>query len=156
MKRGFTLIEVMVYLALFGIIMSGIVEASSLLFLSHDRSQTKAMLEEEAQFFVQKSISTLNNAKAISAPAAGRSATALVFLRYDGTGNTLSTSTTNYYVGTTRLNNTNTSVDKVSFTHLYDASLGIDGVTMAFYLSARTPGGIVITKIATSTYYLRK
>ena len=51
---GFTLIEVLVYLALFGLIMSGAVVSAYQMFEASGRNQTRAMIQEEGDFIVAK------------------------------------------------------------------------------------------------------
>jgi len=52
--RGFTLIEMVVYLTLYSMIMAGAVLAAYSLFESSERNQTKAMVQEEGSFLTGK------------------------------------------------------------------------------------------------------
>src|SRR3989344_2337496 len=85
MKKGFTLIETLVYLALFALIIGGMVVAAYLLFETSDRYQTRAMLQEEQNFVMAKIMRTLNNAKDICAPAVGSPDSSLSVASYGGT-----------------------------------------------------------------------
>jgi type II secretory pathway pseudopilin PulG len=67
--RGFTLIETLIYCALFGIIMSGALSGIWALSASADRSQTHALLEMEGNFLLQKIEYDLQHSETISEPA---------------------------------------------------------------------------------------
>src|SRR4051812_11892079 len=95
MRRGFTLIETIVYLALFTMIIGGFVSASYALSENAGRNQTKAMLQDEEDFIVGKVFSSLESANAISLPASGSSGSALNFTTYAGGSVTVSLSGAN-------------------------------------------------------------
>jgi prepilin-type N-terminal cleavage/methylation domain-containing protein len=52
--RGFTLIECLIYLALFGLVMSGTMSGFVALTESANRAQTLALLDTEGSFLIQK------------------------------------------------------------------------------------------------------
>ena len=52
--KGFTLIETIVYLALFSILMGGAIVAAFNIFESAGRQQTHTMLQEEGNFLIAK------------------------------------------------------------------------------------------------------
>ncbi len=52
--RGFTLIETIVYLALFSIVIGGALAATTLLFEGAGRDTTRARLQEEGNFMLDK------------------------------------------------------------------------------------------------------
>ena len=53
-KKGFTLIETVIYLALFSIVIGGALAATTLLFEGAGRNTTEARLEEEGNFMLEK------------------------------------------------------------------------------------------------------
>src|SRR5213078_842008 len=100
MQKGFTLIETLVYLALFAIMIGGIVAASYLLFESSNRNQTKAMMQEEKNFILGKINYALSGAK--SASVFG---TSLTVTKYVGPAVTVSYSSGNILYDSAKLNN---------------------------------------------------
>jgi prepilin-type N-terminal cleavage/methylation domain-containing protein len=54
MTRGFTLLECLVYLGLFGVLMNGTLEGMFALTASGNRVLTKAFLDTEGNFILQK------------------------------------------------------------------------------------------------------
>jgi prepilin-type N-terminal cleavage/methylation domain-containing protein len=157
MKKGFTLIEALVYIALFAIIMTGLASAAWLLFETSDRNQTKAMLQEERDFLLGKVGWALNNAS--SATSGGSS---LTVTKYDGSTVRVCLSGTDmkYLEGLSGtcvasgavLNNSNVSITNLAF------SVSGDPVEIETVLtiSAKTPNGLAISQVATSTRYIRK
>src|SRR6185503_14666830 len=93
-KRGFTLIETIVYLALFSILMTGIISSVYLLFENGDRNQTKAMLQEEKEYLLGKINWSLSGVQTVT-PSSSFSANTLNVVKYDGSPVTLALSGTN-------------------------------------------------------------
>lgn len=164
--HGFTLIEVLIYLALFSILMGGAVVAAYHLFDSSTKTGTRTMLQEERDFMMSKIDWVLGGAKAVTAPSAGVIGSSLTVVKWDTTlgdpmtvavsgGNLVLTRGTNLPV---LLNNTNTTVSNISFSHIKDSGDGTvpEAVETVLTLSALTTTGAVVTKIATSTVYLRR
>src|SRR5438105_3614795 len=106
-STGFTLIETLVYLALFALMIGGIVAASFLLFESSDRNSEKARLQEEKNFIVGKIDWALSGAKTVASPSAGASGSTLTATKYDGTSNTISIAGSNVNQNGAQLNNSN-------------------------------------------------
>src|SRR6185369_4359810 len=109
-KRGFTLIETIVYLALFSILMFGIISSVYVLFENGDRNETKAMLQEEKAYLVGKINWAMSGAQTVVTPGANRSGPSLNVVKYDGTPVTITLSGNNMTFATTSgavvLNNT--------------------------------------------------
>ena len=83
-KRGFTLIETIIYIALFSILVgSGFVTAYSLMEGSSVLNQ-KTINQEEANFVLRKINWVLNGVATINTPASGY-ASNLKITKYDGT-----------------------------------------------------------------------
>lgn len=150
MSRGFTLIETLVYLALFALIIGGLVSAAYLLFESSGRNQTKAMLQEEQNFIMAKIGWAMNNASAASV-----SGSTLTISKYSGPNIVIDKSGDNVRMDGTVLNNTNVTVDDLSFVNVGGGS-SAESVETSLTMSAKTPNGMTISLTATSTRYIRK
>lgn len=149
--RGFTLIETLVYLALFTLMIGGLVISAYALFESNDRNQTKAMLQEEANFVMAKIVRTLDNAA--SASVSGGSM--LTVTKYDLTTVVVSTTSSNVFIGGSRLNNENVTIDDLLFVRSGGGSAP-ESVEISITASARTPKGMIVTQSASTTRYIRK
>ncbi len=71
MKRnqGFTLLEVIIYIGLFGILMSGVIIAARQLLSGGDRNQLAIAVQEEGTFLSRKINWALTDATSIAAPS---------------------------------------------------------------------------------------
>ena len=163
--RGFTLIEAIVYLALFSILMGGGVVAAYNLFEAATHGGTRVMLQEESDFLMGKIEWTLSGVQAVTAPTAGTTGGALTVVKWNPpAGNPLQvakngTDLTLSQGGATAviLNNTNVSITNISFNHIAGSGDGInpEAVETVLTLTARTSNGFVLSRTATSTVYLR-
>jgi type II secretory pathway pseudopilin PulG len=66
MNRGFTLIETIIYLALFALVVGGGMVAVYQIISSTDATNNKVILQEEANFLLRKIDNTLTGAVAVS------------------------------------------------------------------------------------------
>lgn len=165
-SRGFTLIEAIVYLALFTILMGGGVAAAFNLFEAASRGDTRTMLQEETDFLIAKVNWTMSGAQAVTAPSTGATGGALTVVKWDtSVGNPIVIARNGTNLVMTKaggseiiLNNTNVQITDLSFTHVAASGDGVDpeSVTGVITLSARTPSGAVLYRQATTTVYLRK
>jgi archaellum component FlaF (FlaF/FlaG flagellin family) len=155
--RGFTLIETIVYLALFTMIIGGFVSASYSLSENAGRNQTKAMLQDEEDFIVGKILSSLESANAISLPGSSSSGSALNFTTYAGGSVTVSLSGSNviWNGGVMPLNNANVSLTQLTFTHT-GSGTNPESVQVDITANAKTPNGMTITESLSATHYIRK
>lgn len=166
---GFTLIETIIYLALFGILIGGAVVASANLFESSGRAGTIAMLQEEGDFIDAKIDWVLYGAQAVTAPASGVDCTSpctLTAVKWDASsGNPFVMALTGSDLTLARsggtpaiLNNTNTLVTAFSVNHIAASGDGSnpEGVVVSFTLSAATPNGMTITRDFSTTNYIRR
>ncbi len=151
-QHGFTLIETLVYLALFALIIGGLVVAAYMLFETSDRNQTKAMMQEEENFLLGKINWTLSGASSVSVPVAH----SLLVTKYDGTIVTITASDGTMKLNGTPLNNSNVTVSNLVFIRTYAGGTNPESIEAGFTASARTPTGIIISEIASTTRYLRK
>jgi type II secretory pathway pseudopilin PulG len=109
---GFTLIETLLYIALFGIIIVGIVASAYVFFESSDRNQTKSMLQSEGDFLIAKIDYALDGATAVTIPAANANGTTLTLsnAKYAGGTVTFARNGAMLEQNGVPLNNTNVSV----------------------------------------------
>jgi prepilin-type N-terminal cleavage/methylation domain-containing protein len=84
MTQGFTLIEVIVYLALFSILMAGSLSAAFALCESSGHERTRAFLLEEGNFIIAKTEWELSGAELVTSPSAGNSGATLSIERVSG------------------------------------------------------------------------
>jgi hypothetical protein len=164
--RAFTLIEAIIYLALFTILMGGGAIAAYNLFEAATHGGTRVMLQEETDFMMAKIEWALYGAQSVTSPAAGTTGSSLTIVKWNPpAGNPVVLSHTGNVLSLSQgggapvpLNNTNTEVTKVTFNHVAASGDGIDpeSVETVLTLTARTSNGFVINRTATSTVYLRK
>lgn len=166
MKRGFTLIESLIYIALFAILIIGIVLSAFALFESSDRNQTKAMLQEEKDFLTAKINWALSGVNAVSAPSANASGSTLDVTKYDnahvkvylsGTDIFFATSTLPVALGTpVTLNNTNVFLSNLVFIHTYAGGINPESIEGGFTITTKMSNGMSISQTASTTRYIRK
>lgn len=159
--EGFTLIETLVYLALYALIMVGAMTALYSIFASSARNAEIAMVEEEGNFLVGKIEWVLSNAETIQLPA--NEGAELDLTREDGsqvalwrTGSSLRIEINGAAPET--LNNSNTRISDLSFIHTLPTSDGIDPerIEASFTLHATTSDGFALDRDFKTTHYVRK
>ncbi len=166
MKKGFTLIEVVIYLALFGLLMGGAVVSAFSLFESSSRNETSIMLQEEGSFIIAKISATLSGVQTVILPEENLSGSTLSVVKWDvGAGNPIVISLSGSDIILSHqanpgvpLNNSNVSITNLNFTHTLNTGEGTkpESVTSSFTANTRTRDGRVISKTFTNTDYLRK
>lgn len=82
--RGFTLLETVIYLALFSILFTGILVSSHSFFRGAELMSALLVRENETAFVVRKIGTLLNSAKEITSPVSGSASSTLIFSTYDG------------------------------------------------------------------------
>lgn len=168
-NRGFTLIETLVYLALYSIIMTGALVSVYAIFNSSARNQTKAMVQEEGSFLVGKIDWALHGAADISLPADNTLGNTLSVTKYDTTiGNPVVIVLSGTDLVITRgtnpseiLNNSNVRVvcDPAGcFNHVSASGDGInpESLKTKFTLVTRTSDGLEYTQDFSTIKYLRR
>ena len=170
---GFTLIEVIVYLALFAILFGGAIAAAYNVIESSGRNQTKANLQEEGEFLVAKINWALSGVQIVSIPAVGSESSQLSVSKVTGLYNGLPIIVylsvrldgTNMVIDkgigpvvSVVLNNSNNYVSQLVFTHASASGQGInpESASARFVLSAKTPGGMDMSQEFSTTAFLRK
>jgi hypothetical protein len=164
-KNAFTLIETLVYLALFSFLMTGIIVVVYSIFESSDRNQTKIMVQQEGDFLIAKISWAVSAVKGfnISSP------TELSVEKYD----TLGTGTTKMVISLSgadlhdiylkypdepepnefQLNNSNIEVSNLVFSRGYTDP---EYIKADFKLNAKTLQGMPISQDFSMIKYLRK
>ena len=168
-QRGVTLIEMVVYIALFSLLIGGAVVTAYQIFESSGRSQTHAMVQEEGDFLLAKINWALSGIQTISAPAlpnAGQScsisntlsvtkwdtAIGVIIINISGSDMTIVRG-----AGPTNiLNNSNVSVTNLQFKYCYLGGNNPASIASSFTLKSRSPRGLPITQDFFMTSYVRK
>ncbi len=140
---GFTLIETLVYLAIFSLVIGGIVCATNLLLQSGGKVQTNAMLLQEEQFLMATFERAVGQSTSASVSSGVLSLSGSHTMRLNGT---------DLELNNVPLNNTNVRVTRALFT----VSGSPVGVTADITLEANAPGGQLISYSASTTKYLRQ
>ena len=169
-SRAFTLIETIVYLALFGLLMTGVILTAYNLFEGAARSQTEAMVTDEGNFLIGKITWALSGTQSINNPPSGTSGSQLSVNKVIGvdlTGApiimlvTISWSVPNMTIATSGapqiLNNTNVRVTRLGFSVLGSGST-YDPVRVeaSTTVPARSGNGMVVSRDFFTVGYLRK
>ncbi len=155
-----------IYLALFSILIGGAVVAVYSVFESGDRNQTHAMLQEEGNFIVAKINWALTGVESVSAPAVNATGAELKLTKWDGTvGDVVMLLTPDGDLTLERggnpaeiLNNTNVEILPLTlkFTRFYEGGTNPEGVSASFTISALAPNGAVLSQEFSTTKYLRR
>ncbi len=159
-QRGFTLIEILIYLGLFALIMVGILASAFSIFQGSGRTQTKVMVQEEGDFLLGKIGWVMTGGSNITQPTFGNSDNTLSLTKA-GTVYNLVLSGGNLSLQGATLNNTNITVlaptapPTFVFSHT-GTGTNPEFITARFTLQAKTPSGQVYSQDFTTTKYLRK
>ncbi|OGZ96985.1 MAG: hypothetical protein A2847_00690 [Candidatus Sungbacteria bacterium RIFCSPHIGHO2_01_FULL_50_25] len=78
---GFSLLETLIYIALFSFILSGILAGTFYMLDSTERTRAKLLLEEEGNFLLRKITWALSGLDTIQVPASGNSGPILTVIR---------------------------------------------------------------------------
>ena len=172
-QKGFTLIEVIIYLALFSMLFGGIVLAAYNVIDSSGRSQVKAMIQEEGDFLVSKINWVLSGVQSVSEPSTtstscdtGVASTFLSVAKFSppianplavalsGTDMTLSQGSNAAQI----LNNSSVQVSNLAFVYAQASGDGLvpESVCSTFTLSVKTPTGQTISQDFSTTNFLRQ
>lgn len=168
-QRGVTLIELVVYIALFSLIIGGAVVAAYQIFESSGRSQTHAMVQEEGDFLLAKISWALSGIQTITAPAlpstgqACSTSNTLAITKWDTSIGAIVINTSGSDITLIRgagapssLNNSNVSVSNLQFKYCYLGGNNPASIASSFTLRSRAPGGIPVTQDFFITTYVRK
>jgi prepilin-type N-terminal cleavage/methylation domain-containing protein len=126
---GFTLIEVLVYLALIGLLFSGLFVSVFAIIENVGRNDTQIMVLEEGNFLLAKIEREANSTSTVFGVQNG-------YLEIDGIP----------------LNNSNTQVNNLQFASSTNGGL----ITASFTLSAKTDSGKDYSQNFSTVYFLHK
>jgi len=84
-EAGFTLIEVLLYVAIFSVIIGGIVSLAFLSTAARAQNQTRADLNYQGEAVMALLVQSIHQAQAITAPVPGSSASSLTLAMSDST-----------------------------------------------------------------------
>lgn len=159
--KGFTLIETLVYLALFAIIIGGSLTAVYAMIESQDHNTAAAQVQEEGAYLMGKVDHALSRARAVVAPS--ENGGALTVALADGTTETIALDGRNVTlrrgtVSPVRLNNDNVSITALVFTHVHTDGVGAhpESVEAQMTIVATTSSGRVLSREFSTVRYLRK
>ncbi len=157
-QAGFTLMETLIYLALFAIVIGGGMVAVFEIIQSTDATNNKIIMQEEANFFLRKIDWSLTGATAVSVPA---STSLQTTKNISGTPTqinfSLSGSNLNYQQGSGSaavLNSSSIAVSNLSFVKTSTAGEP-DAITASFTLTSVQNGRAASDNFST-TKYLRQ
>lgn len=159
-NRGFTIIETLIYLALFAILIGGAVVAAYSLLEGGGRTQTRTLIQEEGNFLVSKINWALSGAESVEILAVNK----LSVTKWDPTynpvviewsGGNMAISKNGAVISTT-LNNADISVNNLNFVHNYSSGTNPESVSFSFTLTSKTPNGMTISQDFSGEKYIRK
>ena len=159
MRRGFTLIETLVYLALFSIVIGGLFLSAYAFFESIGRNESQAFIQQERDFLIAKIEWTLSGVNPLAANTYGLT---LSVTKYDGTNVRMDVSSGKLRMSTNggawhALNNDDSTISSLRFLHTATAGINAsEYVEVSFTMSMHTPSGGVLTRTASSTVYFQK
>lgn len=173
-NSGFTLIEAVIYVALFALIMTGALVSIYGILGSSARNQTKAMIAEEGSFLLGKIDWALSGAESISLPfdqdGDGIESGTTLSLKKFGAGSenpiVISLSDNNLVIRrgnnpANTLNNSNTFIacaPEGCFTHQSSSGDGInpESLEAKFTVSSKTSEGLSFSQDFSTIKFLRK
>ena len=158
-NQGFTLIEALIYLALFAVIIGGISMVAYALVESTGSSQTRISIQEEAGFLLGKLDWALTGAQTITVTASTLTVNKYNFggsnpLIFDLNAGKVRLKTAS--AAAVNLNNDDITVSVLSFTDIPAAAGKPQGVTASFTVQKPSPRGEVISQSFVTTKYLRQ
>ena len=175
LHKGVTLIETVIYLALYAILMSGAILSAYALISTSARNQTKALAQEEGNYLIAKIDWALTGAKAINEPndadpATDDYGTRLSITKYDtSVGDPLVFVVSGSSISFGRsgdasppqISNSNVTITcpiEGCFRHTSASGDGInpESLTATFTITARTPDGQSYSQDFSTAKYLRK
>lgn len=158
-QAGFTLIETLVYLALYSIISLAMLAAVYSVLESGARNETTAMVEEEGDFLIAKIDAVISGAISIQLPVSSGTTLALtessgsnIVIKNDVRGIRLQEGDTAFET----LNNSNVSVADLTFVRVQAVNdrLTLENISAFFTLYATTSDGQVLSRDFSTSIYL--
>ena len=161
--KGFTLIETVIYIALFTIIMSLILTAFFQIFGSYNQNKGRIEIEGEANFIMQKIIWAMSGAQTINSPALNATSSTLSINKFNYASNpivfSLRSSTAMLSRGCSMalpISNNIVKISKLEFEHLPAQGDVPEGVKITLSVSATTSMVLMGSTTLKNIIYLRK
>ncbi len=157
-RAGFTLIETLVYLALYAVIILGMLTAAYSLLEFNAHNETAAMVAEEGDYLLAKINTAISGAASIRSPA--DSGTTLSVIDTDGLATTIEADSSGIRIQENRaafqtLNNGDVSVVDLVFVHTHTGnSFDPESISVSFTLVATTTDGHMLSRDFTAIEYL--
>ncbi|PIP74480.1 MAG: hypothetical protein CO135_01035 [Candidatus Levybacteria bacterium CG_4_9_14_3_um_filter_35_16] len=141
-EKGFTLIEIIIYMGIFSILIVAMLQLLTAVFDVQLESQSTASVSQDGRFILNKLTNDIKKAKIITSPNIGNQGQSLVIS--DGTTiytyNLLSENLTltNSTTGTTdQLNSVDTTVSNLNILRLADTSGQNNTLTVSFIINSK-------------------
>jgi prepilin-type N-terminal cleavage/methylation domain-containing protein len=152
-NKGFTLIETIVYIALFGILLSGVFMSAYNIIESNGRNQVKIIMKNEGEFILAKINWAISRAEVAQVPSGGylQVSDGVNNFEFKQQGNNITLKRNTSDV--TPLNNKSVQVINLFFIKNEN---DIKGIRYGFDLKSNAPNGMDLISHFESTTYLRK
>jgi type II secretory pathway pseudopilin PulG len=160
-KKGFTLIETLVYLAMLGLVFTGLFAAGFAIVESLDVLKARAIVQEEGNFLLAKINWAMNDAYQVDLPLSDSAANELTVRKHDGSKITVGLNGESFYWQNIDEPLDNSIVAIVPsesgtiFSHIGSGDIP-EFITAKFTLRATTPTGRNYEQKFELTNYLRK
>lgn len=154
--RGVTLIETIIYLALFAIIIVGLVLAAYGLLENVGRTQSRAMMQEEEMYVLAKIQGVLGRAETVTLPAAETSGKTLTLRTYNSESVSVNESGNAVLFNGVVLNNTNVTIHNLVFIHTYRGGSEPESIEAGFTITTKAPNGSSVSETASTTRYIHR
>jgi len=160
-KSGFALIDIIIYIALFAVLIGSVSVSVYNIFISTNQNHTSTMVLDEGNFLLAKISWVIEQAETITSPIQNASSTLLLITPYDiHLGNSILLQVQNKNITLRRknvtsiLNNSNVEVSNVVFT--YRTSEGVHSIESTFTLTSRAPNGTLISSDFSTINFLHQ
>lgn len=163
--RGFTLIETIVYMALYAIIMGGALVSVYSIFQSSSHTTARVLVHEEGNFMVGKINWAMEGISSITSPLVNATGQVLLVTKSDASlgvvGVSIVGSNMMIQIGGVNevLNNSNVRINATPFiTHTRASTDGIspESIAVRFTVTTLTEDGLTYTQDFSTVKYLRK
>jgi hypothetical protein len=158
---GFALIDIVIYIALFAVLIGGVSISAYNLFISTNQNHTSTLLLEEGNFLLAKISWAISQADTITIPLPNASSTLLLITPHDlSLGNSILIQVQNKNMTLRRqnvtsiLSNSNVEVSNIVFTYL--STENTKSIESSFTLTSRAPNGKVITSDFSTINFLHQ
>ncbi len=163
-RRAFTLIEVLIYTAIFGMMVGFLVLTLYRTLDTQTSNQDRVTVDTEADFLMRKMLWGLDGATAINLPASGATGTTLSITRANFSGNPLVFDATSGVFHMSRAGNgaipltgSNVKITSLIFQHFAQAGNSPEGVSIRFGIAASSTNSSLLASTTLPTpIYLNK